>query len=129
MNGPSDKTGPRSKRLILGLGIVLFFFMLASLLMMSIALQSPDRFGEYLSVLLLFNTLGLLALVVLISANLVNLIKQIRHKVPGSRMTYRTVTMFPLLSVTPVLILYYFSLDFLPTVCMSLLFSYLMIIS
>jgi nitrogen fixation/metabolism regulation signal transduction histidine kinase len=113
MNGPSDKSGNKYKRLILGLGIVLFFFMLASLLMMSDALQSPDRFGDYLSGLLLFNTLGLLILVVLITANLINLIKQLKHKVPGSRMTFRTVTMFALLSVTPVLILYYFSLDFL----------------
>lgn len=114
MNGQSARTGHHSnKRLILGLGIVLFFFMLASLLMMSNALQSPDRFGEYLSALIIFNTLGLLALVILISANVINLIKQVRHKVPGSRMTYRTVTMFALLSVTPVLILYYFSLDFL----------------
>lgn len=87
--------------------------MLASLLMMSDALQSPDRFGEYLSVLLLFNTLGLLVLIFLITANLINLIKQLKQKVPGSRMTFRTVTMFAVLSVTPVLILYYFSLDFL----------------
>jgi len=113
MNGPSDKPGNTYKRLILGLGIVLFFFMLASLLMMSDALQSPDRFGDYLSGLMLFSTLGLLVLVVLITANLINLIKQLKHKVPGSRMTFRTVTMFAFLSVTPVLILYYFSLDFL----------------
>ncbi len=113
MNGPSDKTGNAGKRLILGLGIVLFFFMLASLLMMSDALQNPDRFGDYLSGLLLFNTLGLLTLAILIAAKLVTLIKQLKHKVPGSRMTFRTVTMFALLSVTPVLILYYFSLNFL----------------
>lgn len=113
MNGPSDKAGHTYKRIILVLGIGLFFFMLASLLMMSDALQSPDRFGEYLSVLLIFNTLGLLVLVFLITANLINLVKQLKRKVPGSRMTFRTVTMFAVLSVTPVLILYYFSLDFL----------------
>ena len=113
MNGSSGKSGYTHKRLILGLGIVLFFFMLASLLMMSDALQSPERFGDYLSGLLLYSTLGLLILVILITANLINLIKQLKQKVPGSRMTFRTVTMFAFLSVTPVLILYYFSLDFL----------------
>lgn len=87
--------------------------MLASLVMMSDALQNPERFGDYLSVLLLFNTLGLLVLLILITANLRSLIIQLKNKAPGARMTFRTVVMFALLSVTPVLILYYFSLDFL----------------
>ena len=113
MNGPLDKPDIPGGRSILLLGIVLFFFMLASLLVMSDALQNPDRFGEYLSGLLLFNALGLLVLIILIIANLTNLIKQLKNKVPGARMTFRTVAMFALLSVTPVLILYYFSLDFL----------------
>ena len=94
-------------------GIVLFVFMLSSLLMMSDALQNSERFGEYYSVLLIFNTLGLVILVGLILASLKNLIHQLRHKVPGAKMTFRTVAMFAVLSVTPVLIVYYFSLDFL----------------
>lgn len=94
-------------------GIVLFVFMLSSLLMMSDALQNSERFGEYYSGLLLFNTLGLIVLVGLILASLRNLIQQLRRKVPGARMTFRSVVMFALLSVTPVLIVYYFSLDFL----------------
>ena len=94
-------------------GIVLFFFMLASLLMMSDVLQNSERFGKFYSGLLVFNALGLLVLVVLIAANLKRLIQQLKNKVPGSRMTIRTVAMFAFLSVTPVLIVYYFSLDFL----------------
>lgn len=98
---------------MLATGIVLFVFMLSSLLMMSDALQNSERFGEYYSGLLIFNTLGLVVLVGLILANLRNLIRQLRKKVPGARMTFRIVAMFAVLSVTPVLIVYYFSIDFL----------------
>ncbi len=100
-------------RTILIAGILLFCFMLASLLMMSDALQNSQRFDEYYSSLLIFNAGGLLVLVVLIGINLKNLIAQYRRRAPGIRMTLRMVTMFCLLAVTPVLIVYYFSLDFL----------------
>jgi len=113
MSGSLDKPAGTGGRIILFLGIALFIFMLASLLMMSDALQNPERFGEYLSWLMLFSALGLLLLIALITINLKNLVIQLKHKAPGARMTSRTVAMFAFLSVTPVLILYYFSLDFL----------------
>jgi len=113
MNGSLDKPASSGGRVILVLGVVLFLLMLTSLLMMSDALQNPDRFGEYLTSLMLFSAIGLLVMIVLIIINLKNLIFQLKQKAPGARMTFRTVTMFALLSVTPVLILYSFSLDFL----------------
>jgi nitrogen fixation/metabolism regulation signal transduction histidine kinase len=113
MNGSLGKSGQNGGGLMLITGIVLFIFMLSSLLMMSNALQNSEHFGEYYSGLLIFNTLGLVVLVGLILANLRNLIRQLKNKVPGARMTFRTVIMFAFLSVTPVLIVYYFSLDFL----------------
>ena len=102
-----------SGRLLLITGLALFVFMLASLLMMSDALQNSDRFGEAYSALLAFNTIGLLTLAFLIAMNLRQLIRQARQKVAGVKLTIRMVAIFTLLSVTPVLILYYFSLDFL----------------
>src|SRR3990172_10332804 len=102
-----------SGRLLLITGLALFVFMLASLLMMSDALQNSDRFGEAYSALLAFNTIGLLTLAFLIAMNLRQLIRQARQKVAGVKLTIRMVTIFTILSVTPVLILYYFSLDFL----------------
>ena len=93
--------------------MLLFFFMLISLLMMSDALQNSERFSEYYSVLLGFNAIGLLVLVALIAINLRNLVRQLRHRVAGARMTLRIVVVFAILSVTPVLVVYYFSLDFL----------------
>lgn len=102
-----------SGRLMFFTGVILFVFMLTSLLMMSDALQNSNRFGEVSSALLLFNTIGLLTLVFLIGQNLKRLIHQFRNKEAGSRLTVRMVAIFSILSITPVLILYYFSLDFL----------------
>ena len=102
-----------SGRLMLVTGIVLFVFMLTSLVLMSDALQNSNRFGEVYSALFLFNAIGLLAMIVLIAMNLRRLIRQLRNKIAGAKLTFRMVAVFSLLSVTPVLILYYFSLDFL----------------
>ncbi len=100
-------------KLILVIGACLFFFMLASLLMMSQTLQNPELFDRYYWALLIFNALGLITFVILILINLKRLIRQLKNRVIGSRMTVKMVMIFSLLSVTPVLIVYYFSLDFL----------------
>jgi nitrogen fixation/metabolism regulation signal transduction histidine kinase len=102
-----------SGRIIFIAGVGLFIFMLASLVMMSEALQNSERFDRLYSGLLLFISFGLVTLTVLIALNLRRLIRQSRERVPGSRMTIRMVVMLAALSVTPVLIVYYFSLDFL----------------
>ncbi|MDX1519620.1 MAG: HAMP domain-containing protein, partial [Gammaproteobacteria bacterium] len=100
-------------RPILLIGILLFSFMLLSLQMMSMALEDSDRFGNLYSYLLVFNTLGLITLIALIVLNFRRLARELRNRVAGSIMTVRMVVMFSILSVTPVLVLYYFSLDFL----------------
>lgn len=98
---------------ILYTGIALFAFMLVSLLMMSDALQNSDRFSELYIPLLLFNAVGLITLIALIGINIRRLLQQLREKTPGARMMARMVSTFSILSIIPVLILYYFSLDFL----------------
>lgn len=103
----------KGSTLILTVGSCLFFFMLASLLMMSKTLQNPELFDRYYAALLIFNALGLISLIGLILINLKRLIRQLKNHVIGSRMTVRMVMIFSLLSVTPVLIVYSFSLDFL----------------
>ena len=103
----------RPATLILYSGLILFACMLASLLMMSDALKDSSQFSRLYSGLLVFITVGLFALVSLIFLNLRHLIQQRRNQVPGTRMTVRMITMFTALSVTPVLIVYLFSLDFL----------------
>ena len=103
----------RGGKKILFIGSCLFIFMLVSLLMLSQTLQNSELFDRYYSILLIFNALGLITLVILILINLKRLIRQFKNKVVGSRMTVRMVIIFSLLSVTPVLVVYYFSLDFL----------------
>lgn len=103
----------RGGRIIFFSGIGLFIFMLTSLLLMSDAMQNSERFGRLYSVLLIFNAVGLLTMLVLIGLNIRQLIQQLRNHVAGARMTVRVVLMLTTLSITPVLILYYFSLDFL----------------
>ena len=100
-------------KLITLIGLCLFIFMLSSLLMMSKTLQNSELFDRFYLGLLLFNTLGLVSLSILIILNLKRLIRQLKNRVIGSRMTVRIVILFSLLSVTPVLVVYYFSLDFL----------------
>ena len=103
----------RGGKLITLIGLCLFIFMLSSLLMMSKTLQNSELFDRFYLALLLFNTLGLISLSILIILNLKRLIRQLKNRVIGSRMTVRIVILFSLLSVTPVLVVYYFSLDFL----------------
>ena len=93
--------------------VTLGVLLLAFLTLMSSATENSARFGQTYSVLLVINSLGLLALAVLIGWNLYELLYQVRHRVPGAKLTVRMVTRFVLLSVTPVVVVYYFSLQFL----------------
>ena len=95
-------------KIITLIGLCLFIFMLSSLLMMSKTLQNSELFDRFYLGLLLFNALGLVSLSILIILNLKRLIRQLKNRVIGSRMTVRIVILFSLLSVTPVLVVYYF---------------------
>ena len=110
MGNQTMKRGPKAG---LCLGAALFIFMLAALLLMSRSLQNSALFDRYYAGLLLFNAAGLVSLLILIGLNIKRLIRQFRARVAGSRMTLRMLLLFSLLAVTPVLIVYYFSLDFL----------------
>ena len=65
-----------SGRLLLFPGIVPFVSMPASLPSLSRALQNPTRFDQFYCGLLIFNTLGLLTLVMLIGLNIRGLIRR-----------------------------------------------------
>lgn len=103
------------KSFITGIGPILAFvsLLLVSLVLMSNATQGSARFGQLYSVLLVINALGLIALAGLIAWNLFTLLRQVRQGRAGARLTIRTVAVFVILSVTPVLVVYYFSLQFL----------------
>lgn len=92
---------------------LLSLLLLVSLMLMSAATQDSERFGRLYSALLIINALGLASFVVLIAANLRRLVRQLRQGRPGSRLTLRMLTLFVVLAVIPVLVVYGFSLDFL----------------
>lgn len=87
--------------------------LLASLVLMSAAIQNSNKFGATYSVLLVLNSVGLLTFIALIAINLKRLLKQLRAREPGARLTLRMLVIFVTLAVVPVLVVYGFSLDFL----------------
>lgn len=93
--------------------ILLFILLLTSLYLMSAATQNSALFGRLYSLLLGINILALGLLLALIGRHLISLISRYRQRMPGSRLTVRLVIMFVILSVAPISVLYYFSLQFL----------------
>ncbi|MGE0386963.1 MAG: ATP-binding protein [Gammaproteobacteria bacterium] len=87
--------------------------MLASLMMLSEAVQDSARFGRLYLVLLAINAVGLLAFIVLIAVNGRRLFVQLRRREPGSRLTLRLLGFFSALAVIPLVVLYGFSLHYL----------------
>ncbi len=93
--------------------IILFALVILSLYLMSKATYSSTNFGQLYPTLLIINLSAIFILVALIIKNLYRLIVQYRNHEPGSRLTTRLVIMLVILSVTPVSLVYYYSLDFL----------------
>ena len=93
--------------------LMVFILLLTSLYLMSSATHNSLLFGRLYSLLLGINFLATLLLLLLIVKSLWLLIQQYRQGKTGSRLTTKLVVMFVILSVTPVSVVYYFSLDFL----------------
>jgi nitrogen fixation/metabolism regulation signal transduction histidine kinase len=93
--------------------IVVVILLLASLTLMSAATQNSVDFGRLYSSVVIINLVALLLLVSLILRNLIHLVGQYRRRAPGSRLTVRLVAMFVMLSLAPVTVVFYFSLEFL----------------
>lgn len=92
---------------------VLALLLLGTLILMSNATKNSERFGELYVVLFLVNILGLATFIVLIGSKIRQLVGQLRQRVPGARLTLRMLIIFITLSVTPVLVVYAFSVDFI----------------
>lgn len=93
--------------------ITLLVLLLTSLGLMSDVMHSSTQFGELYVFLLIINVISILILTGIIVKNLFSLARQWRQQVTGSRLTARLVLLFAVLSITPVTVVYYFSLDFL----------------
>ncbi|MBI3562420.1 MAG: HAMP domain-containing protein [Gammaproteobacteria bacterium] len=93
--------------------ITLLVLLLASLGIMGDAMHSSTQFGQLYTALLIINIVAIVILIGLIVRNLYELQRQWRQQVTGSRLTARLIVLLAALSVTPVSVVYYFSLDFL----------------
>jgi PAS domain S-box-containing protein len=92
------------------LGIVLW---LIALYLLASAAQNSADFDRWLPWILLINICGMLTLSVLLVGKVARLVRDYRRHVPGSRLKGRTVAIFSALAVAPILVVYYFSLQFL----------------
>ncbi|MDQ7091379.1 MAG: ATP-binding protein [Methylococcales bacterium] len=93
--------------------ITLFGLILLSLQLMSSATQETSQLSDIYSLLLLINSLGTAALMVLVGINVYSLTQQLKKKEAGSRLTTRMVSLFVLLALAPAAIVFYFSVQFL----------------
>ncbi|MEJ2317505.1 MAG: two-component sensor histidine kinase, partial [Gammaproteobacteria bacterium] len=83
------------------LALLLLSALLVSLHLMSNAVQNSATLSKLYVPLLIFNSLGLLILVILIGISLKRLLLAYRQNRPGARLTLRMVILFTLLSLLP----------------------------
>ncbi|MDS4025811.1 MAG: ATP-binding protein [Candidatus Contendobacter sp.] len=93
--------------------LALLGLLLVILVLMGRVATNPTQFGQVYSGLLLLSTIGLGALAILILYNLVALLNLYRRRAPGARLTLRLASIFAVLAITPVAVVYGFSLHFL----------------
>ncbi|MBN1237919.1 MAG: HAMP domain-containing protein [Gammaproteobacteria bacterium] len=106
--------GKRIKKAFLTLVLVAGALLwLAALLLFSRVAENSDDFARWQNWVLLINSIGITALIVLISVNLTRLIRDLRRHVPGSRLKLRMITLLVALAVTPLLVVYVFSVAFI----------------
>lgn len=86
---------------------------LSALYLLGSAAENSEKFDRWLPWILLINISGLLTLAVLLAAKLSRLVRDYRRHEPGSLLKGRTVAVFSALAVAPILVVYYFSLQFL----------------
>src|SRR4051812_5875081 len=116
VNAPAPPPRPASwwKRWS-GVALVLVWGCIGSgaLLMLAKSAQNSGEFSRLQPYILLLNLIGVIALSVLLARKLLQLVRDYRDHVPGSRLTARTVAIFGALVIAPLLIVYLFSLEFL----------------
>src|SRR5450432_4300023 len=95
------------------LGCIGVALWLAALFLLASATQNSEKFDKWLPWILLINISGLLTLFVLLAGKVTRLVRDYRRHVPGSRLKGRTVAIFSALAVAPILVVYYFSLQFI----------------
>lgn len=91
-----------------GVALAIFAFYL-----LSRTAQDAGEFDRWQEQILLINILGVLVLLALFIGNLSRLVREYRTNVPGAKLKARMVAMFLGLAVLPLLVVFYFSMQFI----------------
>jgi nitrogen fixation/metabolism regulation signal transduction histidine kinase len=104
----------RLRRVLLGAllaaGVLLW---LAALLLFSQIAENSDDFAQAWDWILLVNTIGIAVLALLIVSHIGRLIRDYRRHVPGVRLRARMVLLLVTLAVTPLVVVFLFSVAFI----------------
>ncbi len=84
-----------------------------ALFLLSRTAQNPEDFDRLHILILLINVAGVLVLFALLVGNLARLWRDYRNHVPGSKLKARMVGMSVTLAVVPLLVVFYFSMQFI----------------
>jgi len=95
------------------LGLIGVGLALIALFLLSRTAQNSDDFDRLHIVILSINIAGVLALLMLLVGNLARLTREYRTNVPGAKLKARIVGMFVGLAVLPLLVVFYFSHQFI----------------
>ncbi|MCP3665253.1 MAG: HAMP domain-containing protein [Gammaproteobacteria bacterium] len=91
----------------------LLALVLTSLHLMSSAVQNTEELSRLFIPLLIASALGLMALLVVVGVNVVQLVIRYRQQAAGSRLTLRLLIFFLVLSLAPVSVVYFYSQQFM----------------
>jgi nitrogen fixation/metabolism regulation signal transduction histidine kinase len=91
-----------------GVGLAVFAFYL-----LSRTAQDAGEFDQLQNLILLANVAGALALLALLLGNLARMVRDYRTHVPGAKLKARMVAMFVGLAVLPLLVVFYFAMQFI----------------
>jgi len=104
---------PIKRILYLVLGATGVGLALTALFLLSRTAQNSEDFDRLHTVLLLINVAGVLVLFAFLIGNLARLWRDYRNHVPGSKLKARMVGMSVTLAVVPMLVVFYFSMQFI----------------
>ncbi len=108
MDARSIKRGFYTLIAAIGVGLVL-----VALFLLSRTAENSEDFDRLHNVILAINVAGVFLLFILLVGNLARLWREYRTHVPGARLKARMFGMFVGLAVVPLLVVFYFSLQFI----------------
>jgi nitrogen fixation/metabolism regulation signal transduction histidine kinase len=86
---------------------------LIALFLLSVTAQNSDDFDRLHNTLIGVNIAGAILLFVLLVGNLIRLLRDYRENVPGARLKTRIVGMFVGLAVLPLIVVFYFAVQYI----------------